>query len=101
MPLTNGAEPCGARLPGLTVLLIVGLAYLYNYSGMVHAARRSRGRPRLSHREQLSRLARVLLTGATRPRTLFGNLQVAAAHQLDLNPIPLAATNFPAPSPAR
>jgi len=34
------------------------------------------------------------LTGSdTAANVLFGNLQVAAAHQLDLNPILLAATN--------
>jgi lactate permease len=84
------------RLPELTVLLIVGLAYLYNYSGMVYtlgAAVAQAGGvfPILS--SYLGWLACFLTGSDTAANVLFGNLQVAAAHQLDLNPVLLAATN--------
>lgn len=50
------------RLPGLTVLFIVGLAYLYNYSGMAYtlgAAVGSAAGQCLSGSEQLPRLDRM------------------------------------------
>ncbi len=84
------------RLPGLTVLLIVGLAYLYNYSGMAYtvgAAVAGVGSvfPLLS--SYLGWVACFLSGSDTSSNLLFGNLQVAAAHQLHLNPVLLAATN--------
>ena len=84
------------RLPGLTVVLIVGLAYLYNYSGMAYTlgdAAASAGAffPVLS--SYLGWVACFLSGSDTASNLLFGNLQVAAAHQLHLNPVLLAATN--------
>ena len=84
------------RLPGLTVLLIVGLAYLYNYSGMSYtlgAALAHTGGifPLVS--SYLGWVACFLSGSDTAANLLFGNLQVAAAHQLGLHPVLLAATN--------
>jgi L-lactate transport len=84
------------RLPGLTVIVIVGLAYLYNYSGMAYtlgAATAHAGRifPVLS--SYLGWVACFLSGSDTSSNVLFGNLQVAAAHQLHLSPVLLAATN--------
>ena len=83
-------------LPGLTVLFIVALAYLYNYSGMAYtlgAAVAHAGAvfPLLS--SFLGWVACFLSGSDTASNLLFGNLQVAAAHQLHLNPLLLAATN--------
>ncbi|HLB78064.1 MAG TPA: L-lactate permease [Candidatus Dormibacteraeota bacterium] len=84
------------RLPCMTVVLIVGLAYLYNYSGMAYtlgAALAALGWlfPLVSG--YLGWMACFLSGSDTASNLLFGNLQVAAAHQLGLNPILLAATN--------
>lgn len=84
------------RFPGLTVLFIVGLAYLYNYSGMAYtlgAAVAGVGAifPLVS--SYLGWVACFLSGSDTAANLLFGNLQVAAAHQLNLNPLLLAATN--------
>jgi L-lactate transport len=84
------------RLPGLTVLFIVALAYLYNYSGMAYTlgatvARAGAVFPLLS--SFLGWVACFLSGSDTASNLLFGNLQVAAAHQLHLNPVLLAATN--------
>ncbi|HUA00354.1 MAG TPA: L-lactate permease [Candidatus Aquilonibacter sp.] len=84
------------RLPGLTVIVIVGLAYLYNYSGMAYTlgaavARAGRIFPLLS--SYLGWVACFLSGSDTSSNVLFGNLQVAAAHQLHLSPVLMAATN--------
>ena len=84
------------RLPGLTVLFIVGLAYLYNYSGMAYTLGSAVARvgaifPLVS--SYLGWVACFLSGSDTAANLLFGNLQVAAAHQLHLNPLLLAATN--------
>ena len=84
------------RLPGLTVILIVALAYLYNYSGMAYTlgaavAHAGRGFPLVS--SYLGWVACFLTGSDTSSNLIFGNLQVAAAHQLGLNPVLLAATN--------
>jgi lactate permease len=84
------------RLPGLTVLFIVALAYLYNYSGMAYTlgatvAHAGAVFPLLS--SFLGWTACFLSGSDTAANLLFGNLQVAAAHQLHLNPVLLAATN--------
>jgi len=84
------------RKPGLTVCLIVGLAYLYNYSGMAYtlgAALAKMGRlfPLVSG--YLGWVACFLSGSDTASNLLFGNLQVAAAHQIGVSPILLAATN--------
>jgi lactate permease len=84
------------RWPGLTVMLIVSLAYLYNYSGMAYTlgaamAHVGRGFPLVS---SYLGWAACFLTGSdTASNLLFGNLQVAVARQLHLNPLLLAATN--------
>jgi L-lactate transport len=84
------------RVPGLTVLFIVGLAYLYNYSGMAYTLGAAVARvggvfPLVS--SYLGWVACFLSGSDTAANLLFGNLQVAAAHQLHLNPFLLAATN--------
>ena len=84
------------RLPGLTVTVIVGLAYLYNYSGMAYTlgaavARVGPAFPFVS--SYLGWVACFLSGSDTASNVLFGNLQVAAAHQLHLSPVLLAATN--------
>jgi len=84
------------RKPGLTVLIIVALAYLYNYSGMAYTlgaaiAQVGPAFPFLSG--FLGWIACFLSGSDTAANLLFGNLQVAAAHQLHLSPILLAATN--------
>jgi lactate permease len=85
-----------ARLAILTVMLIVGLAYLMNYSGLAYTLGlgvSSAGVffPLLS--AFLGWLAVFLSGSDTSGNALFGNLQVVAARQLDLNPILIAATN--------
>ena len=84
------------RQPGLTVALIVALAYLYNYSGMAFtlgAALAGLGAlfPLVS--AFLGWIACFLSGSDTASNLLFGNLQVAAAHQIGVSPILLAATN--------
>jgi lactate permease len=83
-------------LPGLTVMLIVGLSYLYNYSGMAYtvgAALASFGKWFPLASGFLGWVACFLSGSDTSSNLLFGNLQVAAGHQLGLNPVLLAATN--------
>jgi lactate permease len=83
-------------LPGSTVLLIVGLAYLYNYSGMAYtlgAAVAGLGGAFPVVSSYLGWVACFLSGSDTAANLLFGNLQVAAAHQLHLDPVLLAATN--------
>lgn len=84
------------RLPALTTSLIVGLAYLMNYSGMAFTlglAVASVGVlfPLLS--AFLGWLAVFLSGSDTSGNALFGNLQVIAARQLGLSPVLMAATN--------
>jgi lactate permease len=84
------------RLPGLTVMVIVGLAYLYNYSGMAYTlgaavARAGPAFPLVS--SYLGWVACFLSGSDAASNLLFGNLQAAAAHQLHLSPVLLAATN--------
>ena len=85
-----------ARLAILTVALIVGLAYLMNYSGLNYTlglAVSSVGLffPLLS--AFLGWVAVFLSGSDTSGNALFGNLQVVAAKQLGLNPVLIAATN--------
>ncbi len=84
------------RMPGLTVGLIVALAYLYNYSGMAFTlgaflAGMGKLFPLVSG--FLGWIACFLSGSDTASNLLFGNLQVAAAHQIGVSPILLAATN--------
>lgn len=84
------------RLPALTVGLIVALAYLYNYSGMAYtlgAALAGLGGffPLVSG--FLGWVACFMSGSDTASNLLFGNLQVAAANQIGVSPILMAATN--------
>ena len=84
------------RLPLLTTMLIVGLAYLMNYSGIAYTLGVGVAAvgflfPLVS--AFLGWLAVFLSGSDTSGNALFGNLQVVAAHQLDLNPVLMAATN--------
>ena len=84
------------RLPGLTVCLIVGLAYLYNYSGMAYTLGAALARLGwfFPFASGFLGWAACFLSGSdTASNLLFGNLQVAAAHQIGVSPILLAATN--------
>ena len=85
-----------ARLAILTVALIVGLAYLMNYSGMTYTlgmAVASVG-PLFPMLSAFLGWMAVFLSGSdTSGNALFGNLQVVAAKQLNLDPILIAATN--------
>lgn len=83
-------------LPGLTVVLIVALAYLYNYSGMAYtlgAALAALGGIFPLFSGFLGWIACFMSGSDTASNILFGNLQVAAAHQIGVNPVLLAATN--------
>ncbi len=85
-----------ARIAILTVALIVALAYLMNYSGMNYTLGLSVSKvgllfPLLS--PFLGWVAVFLSGSDTSGNALFGNLQVAAANQLGLNPVLIAATN--------
>ncbi|HEX3364456.1 L-lactate permease, partial [Phenylobacterium sp.] len=80
----------------VTVMLIVGLAYLMNYSGMTYTlgltvASAGVAFPMLS--AFLGWVAVFLSGSDTSGNALFGNLQVVAANQLNLNPVLFAATN--------
>jgi lactate permease len=80
----------------ITVMLIVGLAYLMNYSGLAYTL----GLGAASTRHLFIVLSpflgwmAVALSGSdTSGNALFGNLQVVAAKQLNFDPVLLAATN--------
>jgi lactate permease len=84
------------RLPLITTMIIVGLAYLMNYSGIAYTlgvgvASAGFLFPLLS--AFLGWLAVFLSGSDTSGNALFGNLQVVAARQLNLSPILMAATN--------
>jgi lactate permease len=85
-----------SRLAILTVCFIVGLAYLMNYSGMNYTlglgvASTGLLFPLVS--PFLGWIAVFLSGSDTSGNALFGNLQVVAANQLNLNPVLFAATN--------
>ena len=80
----------------VTVMLIVGLAYLMNYSGLAYTlglAVASSGRAFVLFSPFLGWIAVFLSGSDTSGNALFGNLQVVAARQLNLNPVLFAATN--------
>jgi lactate permease len=84
------------RKPGLTVCMIVALAYLYNYSGMIYtlgAALAGLGVMFPFFSGFLGWVACFLTGSDTASNLLFGNLQVAAGNQIGVNPVLLAATN--------
>lgn len=85
-----------SRIAILTVALIVGLAYLMNYSGMNYTLGKGVASmgfifPLVS--PFLGWVAVFLSGSDTSGNALFGNLQVVAANQLGLNPVLIAATN--------
>jgi L-lactate transport len=84
------------RFAILTVVLIVGLAYLFNYSGMAYTVGLAISKvgvifPFFS--VFLGWIACFLSGSDTSSNALFGNLQVVAARQLNLSPVLMAATN--------
>jgi len=84
------------RIPVITTMLIVGLAYLMNYSGIAYTLGMGVASvgfifPLVS--AFLGWLAVFLSGSDTSGNALFGNLQVVAAQHLNLNPVLMAATN--------
>jgi lactate permease len=80
----------------VTVMLIVALAYVMNYSGLAYTlglAVASTGRAFVLFSPFLGWVAVFLSGSDTSGNALFGNLQVVAARQLQLNPLLFAATN--------
>jgi lactate permease len=80
----------------VTVMLIVGLAYLMNYSGLAYTlglGAASTGHAFVLLSPFLGWMAVMLSGSDTSGNALFGNLQVVAANQLNLNPVLFAATN--------
>jgi len=83
-------------LATITVMFIVALAYLMNYSGLAYTlglGAASTGHLFILFSPFLGWVAVSLSGSDTSGNALFGNLQVVAARQLNLNPILLAATN--------
>jgi lactate permease len=85
-----------SRLAIATVMMIVGLAFLLNYAGMSYTlglgvASVGALFPLVS--AFLGWVAVFLSGSDTSGNALFGNLQAVAAHQLNLNPVLMAATN--------
>ena len=77
-------------------MLIIGLAYLMNYSGMAYTLGNgvaSTGYLFVLLSPFLGWIAVMLSGSDTSGNALFGNLQVVAARQLNLNPVLFAATN--------
>jgi L-lactate permease len=84
------------RFAILTVVLIIGLAYLFNYSGMAYTlglAISKVGGIYPFFAVFLGWIACFLTGSDTSSNALFGNLQVVAAHQLNLSPVLMASTN--------
>ena len=80
----------------VTVCLIVALAYLMNYSGLAYTlglGASSVGGLFVLLSPFLGWVAVFLSGSDTSGNALFGNLQVVAAKQLNLNPVLFAATN--------
>ena len=80
----------------ITVMLIVALAYLMNYSGLAYTLGQgaaSTGHLFILFSPFLGWVAVMLSGSDTSGNALFGNLQVVAAKQLNLNPVLFAATN--------
>ncbi len=91
-----GATWRQSRIAILTVALIVGLAYLMNYSGLNYTLGLGVASvgvffPLVS--AFLGRVAVFLSGSDTSGNALFGNLQVVAANRLGLSPVLIAATN--------
>ena len=83
-------------LPVVTVMLIIALAYLMNYSGLAYTLGKGAASTRylfILLSPFLGWIAVALSGSDTSGNALFGNLQVVAARQLDLSPVLFAATN--------
>ncbi len=91
------AETCRQIwLAVVTVMLIVAMAYLMNYSGLAYTLGQgvaSTGQWFVLFSPFLGWVAVMLSGSDTSGNALFGNLQVVAAKQLNLNPVLFAATN--------
>jgi lactate permease len=84
------------RLATLTVMFMLALAYLMNYSGMNYTLGlgvASAGLLFVLLAPFLGWIAVVLSGSDTAGNALFGNLQVVAPNQLSYNPVLFAATN--------
>ena len=82
--------------PIVTVMLIIAVAYLMNYSGMAYTLGEgvaSTGALFVLLSPFLGWFAVMLSGSDTSGNALFGNLQVVAARQLHLNPLLFAAAN--------
>jgi lactate permease len=84
------------KLAAVTVVCVLGLAYVMNYSGMTYTL--GLGVASLGFLFPLVASflgwSAVFLTGSdTSANALFGNLQVVAANKLGLDPVLMAATN--------
>ena len=80
----------------ITVCLIVGLAYLMNYAGLAYTLGKGVASvgPLFVFLSPFLGWVAVFLSGSdTSGNALFGNLQVVAARQLNLNPVLFAAAN--------
>jgi lactate permease len=91
-----GATWRQSRIAILTVMLIIGLAYLMNYSGLNYTLGlgvASVGLLFVLLSPFLGWVAVFLSGSDTSGNALFGNLQVVAARQLNLDPVLFAATN--------
>jgi lactate permease len=80
----------------VAVMLIVALAYVMNYSGLAYTlglAVASTGHAFVLFSPFLGWIAVFLSGSDTSGNALFGNLQVVAARQLQLNPLLFAAAN--------
>jgi lactate permease len=80
----------------VTVMLVVALAYVMNYSGLAYTlglAVASSGHAFILFSPFLGWMAVFLSGSDTSGNALFGNLQVVAARQLQLNPLLFAAAN--------
>jgi lactate permease len=85
-----------AFVPVVTVMLIISLAYLMNYSGLNYTlglGAASVGLLFVIVSPFLGWVGVFLSGSDTSANALFGNLQVVAAGQLNLNPVLFAATN--------
>jgi lactate permease len=85
-----------ASLAVITVMLIVALAYLMNYSGLAYTLGKgaaSTGHLFVLFSPFLGWVAVALSGSDTAGNALFGNLQVVAARQLNFSPVLFAATN--------
>lgn len=80
----------------ITVMAIMGLAYLMNYSGLAYslgAGVAATGTLFVFLSPFLGWIAVMLSGSDSSGNALFGNLQVVAARQLNLNPVLFAAAN--------